>query len=65
MTQTHNPALFATEAAYTLWFQPDESRGKRWEPVASADTERELVDKIGIGDRHNGCWLILPSGSEP
>lgn len=49
---------------FVLWFKPE---GKRtaWEPVASAATERECLDAIGIGGRRHGGWMILPSGTDP
>lgn len=51
-------------AGVTLWYRPSSGRGA-WEPVARCETECEAVEKIGVGNRRHGRWLILPTGREP
>jgi hypothetical protein len=49
---------------FTLWFTPNGPR-RQWEAVATCETEGECLDHIGVGGRHGGGWLILPSGKRP
>ncbi len=65
LTDDRTNSLFTNPPApgFTLWFR--QSRGRKWEPVAHTVTESKAVDAIGIGNRHNGQWLILEAGREP
>ena len=48
---------------FVLWYRA----GTRqcWQAVAEAATEFEAGGKIGVGNRHNGGWLVCPAGKNP
>ena len=50
---------------YTLWYRKSKGRGRAWEAVAAAPTEREAWGAIKSSGRRNGDWMVLPADKQP
>src|SRR5262245_29404885 len=50
-------------AGWTLWFR--RARKEKWTAVASAKSEAEATELIGVGGRRHGGWLVCKVGQNP
>lgn len=55
--------LFEVGTGFVLWFRADRADG--WEMLTTVATYSQAVNLIGVGNRHNGDWLVLPVGQQP
>jgi hypothetical protein len=62
-TEAGAGAVLATDVQVVLWYRP--RRGRPWERVARANSEREAWARVGTCGRKGGDWMILPDDKQP